>query len=517
MSTRPASSIDDIAAPRAPQPSLRPAAGRRQRTLQATPPPLVVVGSGIAGLVTALSAAPRPVRLIGALPVVATCATALAQGGIAAALSSDDTAAAHARDTLVAGAYHNDYDAVRYLVDHAAIAVRWLQAQGVGFDLDGTRFLLGREGGHRRERTVHAGGDASGAALLLALMRAAEQASHIQWVAPARLDAVRLRNGHVAGVRVVTPTAVEEWDCSELVLATGGSAALFAASTNPSSADGNGLALAMACGAAARDIEFVQFHPTALATSGQSTLPMITDALRAAGARLLDDSERPLLPGAGQDANVSPAKLARHVWLCRERGSQAWLDATGLHEQWLMQFPNVYALCRAHGVDPLRNPIPVTSAAHFHIGGIAVDAEGRSSVHGLYAVGEVACTGVHGANRLASNSLLEGVVFGRRLGHSLADIRLHSPGRGSDLWVDRGASADTEGVSQLREMAWRAMGPVRDGATLAGTDNALAQDTRLAGTWQAKLLRCMLQAARSRKQSLGSHFRRDDGQAAWLN
>ncbi|GGD52894.1 L-aspartate oxidase [Pseudoxanthomonas indica] len=500
----------------APSPARRSGA-RGVRLIQAAPPPLVIVGSGIAGLVTALSAAPRPVRLISPLPVATTCATALAQGGIAAALSNDDTAAAHARDTLVAGAYHNDYDAVRYLVDHAAIAVRWLQAQGVGFDLDGTRFLLGRDGGHRRERTVHAGGDASGAALLLALMRAAEQASHIEWVAPARLDAIRLRNGHVAGVRVATSEAVEEWDCAELVLATGGCAALFAASTNPRSADGNGLALAMACGAASRDIEFVQFHPTALATPAQSTLPMITDALRSAGARLIDDADRPLMPGATHDAQVSPAKIAREVWLCRERGSQAWLDATGLHEHWLLHFPNVYALCRAHGVDPLHERIPVTSAAHFHIGGIAVDAESRSSVHGLYAVGEVACNGVHGANRLASNSLLEGVVFGRRLGHSLADIRLHPPGRGTDRWVDRGASADAESMPQLREMAWRALGPVRDGATLAGTDHALAQERHLAGTWQAGLLRCMLRAARARTQSLGSHFRRDDGHAAWLN
>lgn len=503
-----------------PTPPARPTSQPRshgQRSLHAAPPPLVVVGSGIAGLVTALSAAPRPVRLISPLPVATTCATALAQGGIAAALSSEDTAAAHARDTLVAGAYHNDYDAVRYLVDHAAIAVRWLQAQGVGFDLEGTRFLLGREGGHRRERTVHAGGDASGTALLLALMRAAEQASHITWLAPARLEAVRLRNGHVAGVRVASQGGSEEWDCAELVMATGGSAALFSATTNPCSADGNGLALAMACGAAARDIEFVQFHPTALATAGQATLPMITDALRAAGARLMDESERPLLPGVGADAQASPARLARQVWLCRERGHQALLDATGLQEQWLLQFPNVYALCRAHGVDPLREPIPVTSAAHFHIGGIAVDAESRSSVHGLYAVGEAACNGVHGANRLASNSLLEGVVFGRRLGHSLADIRLHPPGRGGDRWVDRGTSADADSVSQLREMAWRALGPVRDGATLAGTDHALSQHATLAGTWQAGLLRCMLQAARSRKQSLGSHFRRDDGQSAWLN
>lgn len=477
--------------------------------MHSPPPPLVIVGSGIAGLVTALSAAPRPVRLIGPLPVVATCATALAQGGIAAALSSEDTAAAHARDTLVAGAYHNDYDAVRYLVDHAAIAVRWLQAQGVGFDLDGTRFLLGREGGHRRERTVHAGGDASGTALLLALMRAAEQASHIQWLAPARLDAVRLRNGHVAGVRVATATTVEEWDCAELVLATGGCAALFAASTNPSSADGNGLALAMACGAASRDIEFVQFHPTALATPSQTTLPMITDALRAAGARLIDDSERPLLPGAGPDAQVSPARIARQVWLCRERGHQALLDASNLHEQWLMHFPNVYALCRAHGVDPLREPIPVTSAAHFHIGGVAVDAESRSSVHGLYAVGEVACNGVHGANRLASNSLLEGVVYGRRLGRLLSTVQMHLPFQGKQIWVDLGASAESRGLREIRQLAWQGLGPVRSTALI---DQALARlscERKLGQTWQGKLVHRFLQAAQRRKLSLGAHYRDD--------
>lgn len=477
------------------------------------PPPLVVVGTGIAGLVTALSAAPRPVRLVGPLPIANTCSTALAQGGIAAALSGDDTAAAHARDTLVAGAYHNDYDAVRYLVDHAAMAVRWLQAQGVGFDLEGTRFLLERDGGHRRERTVHAGGDASGAALLLTLLRAAEQAPHIEWLTPGRLQAVRLRNGHVAGVRIAMPSGDVEFDCAELVLATGGSAAMFAASTNPISADGNGLALALACGAQVRDLEFVQFHPTALAVPDVATLPMITDALRTTGARLVDDQDRPLLGGAGDASQASPGRIARHVWLCHERGSRAWLDATALHDPWLMRFPNVYALCRAHGVDPLREPIPVTAAAHFHIGGIAVSSEGRSSVHGLYAVGEVACNGVHGANRLASNSLLEGVVFGRRLGHSLSDIRLHPPGRGSERWVERGVEASEEEKLHLRDLAWRALGPVRDGPTLAGSERALAPDLADGASWQAGLLRRMLRAAQSRRQSLGSHYRRDDPQA----
>ena len=288
-----------------------------------------------------------------------------------------------------------------------------------------------------------AGGDASGASLLLALIRTAQHAPHIDWRPPATLDALRVGEHGITGLRVVWPEEgrSEEIDCAELVLATGGCGALFAASTNPSGADGNGLALALAAGAQPRDLEFVQFHPTALSVKVNGALPLITEALRGAGARLYDDDGAPIMADHHPLGDLAPRDVvARQVWQAQQAGQRIWLDATHLHETWLLQFPTVYALCRAHGIDPRVQRIPVTPAAHFHMGGVAVDLDGRSAVRGLYAVGEAACNGVHGANRLASNSLLEGVVYGRRLGQSLAGIPRHLPAdRGR--WVVRGRDA----------------------------------------------------------------------------
>ena len=471
----------------------------------------MVVGCGVAGLSTALAAAPRRVLLIGRAPAGVDCCTALAQGGVAAALDSDDSADAHAHDTLAAGAGHNDYDAVRYLVDNAVMAVRWLQAQGVPFDLEGSRFLLGREGGHRRHRIVHAGGDASGASLLLALVRAVQNAAHIAWHPPATLGALRVGDRGICGLRLVGPggTGGEELACAEVVLATGGCGALFAASTNPSGADGNGLALALAAGAQARDLEFMQFHPTALSVPVDGALPLITEALRGAGAHLFDDDGAAIMSGRHPLGDLAPRDVvAREVWQARQDGRRAWLDATHLHETWLLRFPTVYALCRAHGIDPRVRPIPITPAAHFHMGGIAVDLDGRTCVEGLYAVGEAACNGVHGANRLASNSLLEGVVYGRRLGQYLASVPRHVP-EGGGGWAERGRPADSAALAGLRALGWRALGPVRDGATLREALDTLARDSAMGGSWQGELMARLLRAALARTRSLGAHFRRD--------
>lgn len=477
---------------------------------------LVVVGGGVAGLATALSAAPRPVLLVGAtLPGTGGC-TALAQGGIAAAMAAGDSAAAHAHDTMAAGAQHNDYEAVQYLVGNAGFAIRWLQAQGVGFDRDGDGLQLGREGGHRCDRIVHAGGDASGLALLMALTHAAQRAPHIAWRTPDRLDAIRLRDGRVAGVGLVAENGrTQELDCAELVLATGGCGALFAASTNPSTADGNGLALALACGARLRDAEFMQFHPTALDVAADGAqdgaLPLVTEALRGAGARLVDDDGRPVMEGHHPMGDLAPRDhVARRVWACRQAGRRVRLDATALRGDWVLRFPTVFALCRRYGIDPREQPIPVTPAAHFHMGGIAVDLDGQTDVPGLYAVGEAACNGVHGANRLASNSLLEGVVFGRRLGRRLADVRLHLPRQGAERWVDRGTSADPAPLARLRALAWSALGPVRDGAGMAAAQRDLQGDASLHDSWQGKLVARFLHAAMQRRHSLGAHFRADD-------
>ena len=468
--------------------------------------PIVVIGGGVAGLATALAAAPSPVHLLCRNPDGAGSASALAQGGIAAALDSADDPLAHAEDTLVAGAHHNNVAMVRWLCAQAPEAIAWLQAQGVAFDRDaGGALKLGREGGHRTARIVHAGGDASGAVLLRALQAKARCAPHIQWRDGLDADALRLRDDAVCGVRAVDgqgrPHVIE---ASAVVLATGGIGALFARTSNPPGADGSGLALGMAAGARVRDLEFVQFHPTALDIPDAPCLPLVTEALRGAGARLRSASGHLLMEGLHPLGDLAPRDVvARRVWQARRDDGRAWLDASAITGAWESSFPTVLAACLKHGVDPRRQPIPVTPAAHFHMGGLAVDGDGRTSVPGLYAAGEVACNGVHGANRLASNSLLEGILCGRRLGAMLAATPPVS-GRGSHRWAERGSTLSVPDMSLLRALLWRAAGPVRRTATLR---RHLLQLMAWPGRgWQARLAQSLLDAALQRHGSLGAHY-----------
>lgn len=470
--------------------------------------PVLIVGGGVAGLSAALACAPQPVLLLSRGRDGAGSASVLAQGGIAAALDPADATAAHARDTIAAGAGHNDVAMVRQLVSAAPAAIAWLQSQGVVFDPHGDGLDLGREGGHGVARIVHAGGDRTGARVMEALLAQVQRASHIDWRDDVDVDALLLRDGRVAGVQANDPAGRSEViEAGAVVLATGGLGALFAHTTNPGGSAGGGLALAIAAGARPRDLEFVQFHPTALATGGP-TLPLITEALRGAGARLRDDHGRPLMTGLHALGDLAPRDVvARRVWQVQREGP-VWLDATALPAGWHDDFPTVMAVCLAHGVDPRTAPIPVTPAAHFHMGGIATDVDGRTSLPGLYAVGEVACNGVHGANRLASNALLEGVVFGRRVGSQLARRR-HAPLRhcGSFDLVDRGAGLATDQFAMLRETMWRAAGPVRSATTMA---HAIAELGPLAAMgWQAGLARALLAAALRRPHNLGAHWRDD--------
>ena len=476
--------------------------------------PLVVVGSGVAGLCTALAAAPRPVLLLGRGHQGEGSATSLAQGGIAAAIGPGDSIESHVTDTLVAGAFRNDGAAVRALVGAAPDAIAWLQGLGAAFDRDAAGVRLGREGGHRASRIVHAGGDSTGAHVLSVLSAAAASAPHIQWRGGIDVDALQLRGQRVCGVRLGAAGGGETVATDAVVLATGGIGALFACTTNPVGAEGSGLALAMAAGARARDLEFVQFHPTALDLPAHS-LPLLTEALRGRGARLVDARGMPLMAGLHPLADLAPRDIvARRVWQAGRDGG-AWLDATARGIEWGVEFPTVLAACEAHGIDPSREPVPVTAAAHFHMGGLATDALGRTSLPGLHAVGEVACTGVHGANRLASNSLLEGVVFGRRLGARLASLPSPIAGGGPVALAARGPALEAGRLQQLRTLMWQAAGPQRDGPGLAA---AIAAMRPLAAAgWQGRLALAVLEAAARRRVGIGAHWRDDEPVGAFAD
>jgi L-aspartate oxidase len=471
--------------------------------------PVIVVGAGIAGLSVALAAAPRPVLLL--CRSEGDGATPLAQGGIAAALAPGDSANAHIEDSLAAGAGCNDLAALRLLAFQAPSAVAWLASHGVDFDRDQfghPRFA--REGGHRCARVLHAEGDASGRAIARALVAAIRQAGHVQRLPGLELNALLRRDGRIVGVQARDAQGrTQRIEAGAVVLATGGIGALLACSSSPRGAEGGGLAAGLAAGALARDLEFLQFHPTALALPlVDGRLPLLTEALRGAGARLLDAQGRPLMDGIDPRGDLAARDVvARAVWRAGRRGAAVWLDARSLGDDLPRRFPTAFALCQARGIDPRRDPIPVQAAAHYHMGGLRTDLFGRSSLPGLYAAGEVACNGVHGANRLASNSLLEAVVFGRRLGRRLALGESADSPQGEAEIIERGP--DLADLAPLRQLLWRSFGPERSGAGLRAGLEGIAADPLLAQSWQGRLATALLKAALARPHSLGAHWRSD--------
>lgn len=467
--------------------------------------PHVIVGAGLAGLCTALACAPHPVVVIDAGHGGDRSSSALAQGGIAAAIGAGDSPAAHACDTLEAGAHHNDAAVVDRLVRAAPQAVEWLARQGVAFDRDGHALALGREGGHGCARIVHAGGDSTGAYVMSALRERLRRASHVELREGVEVDALLRRGIAVRGVRTVDRHGARtQVDASAVVLATGGIGGLYARTTNPASHRGHGLALALAAGARVRDLEFVQFHPTALAVDGER-LPLVTEALRGAGAVLVDAAGRPATAGLHPLGDLAPRDIvARRLWTLAQHGG-AWLDATRLPPDVLDRFPTVLAACRRHGVDPAREPVPVTPAAHFHMGGIAVNAVGATGIPGLYAVGEVACSGVHGANRLASNSLLECVAVGRTLGALLAQPPVRAVRRfDREVVCDAGTPLAGSERAVLRECMWTAAGPVR---TMRGFGIAALRLRDLdEHAREVRVAMAVLRAAASNPRRLGAHW-----------
>jgi L-aspartate oxidase len=479
---------------------------------------VLIVGAGVAGLAAALgTSARRRVTLLCPSAQPSSMASSLAQGGIAAAVGADDSPVLHAADTLRAGAGEGWLPAVVVLCAEAPAAMRWLEAYGVRFDRNGDDWALHREAAHDRARILHIGGDATGAGITNALYRAVLSAPNVEIMTG--FTAVSLAR-NAAGVSGVSALGSDGrpllFRANDTVLATGGLGQLYSHTTNPASACGDGLAMALRAGARLKALEFVQFHPTALAC-GADPLPLVTEALRGAGAALVDEAGERVMQDVHRDADMAPRDVvARAVWARVSRGRRVWLDATEVMSADQGAFPQVRALCRAHHIDPARDPIPVTPAAHYHMGGIAVGVDGQSSLPGLWACGEVACSGVHGANRLASNSLLEAVVFGRRLGAALSCRRgLKRPAAATpDITPDDTAlHLDPDVWAALRRLMWTRAGIVRDARGLLAGFTELATLYRKTEREEVLLrgrlcvVRALLTAAWQRKESCGAHMR----------
>jgi L-aspartate oxidase len=479
---------------------------------------VIIIGGGIAGLFCALKLSPRPVTVLTAAPIGQGASSAWAQGGIAAAVAEGDTPEAHARDTIAAGAGLVDEAMARGMTREAPDRVRDLLAYGVLFDktLEG-RLAVGREAAHSARRIVHVRGDAAGRAIMDALGAAVHDTPSIRllegYVAEdlitdgSRVVGVRARVGNGEKPRTLHARAV--------VLATGGIGHLYAVTTNPPEASGIGLAIAARAGAVLADTEFVQFHPTAIAT-GHDPAPLASEALRGEGAVLINGAGERFMPKIHSDGELAPRDVvARGVFAEIAAGRGAFLDArSAIGKDFPARFPTVYGSCMAAGIDPVRALIPVAPAAHYHMGGVRTDAHGRTSLDGLWAAGEVASTGVHGANRLASNSLLEAVVFASRVAEDISGAWLLAvhPQRASTA---PGASLNTASASmrELRTIMSRHVGVIRDGHGLAAALASISRIEReakspsLRNTATAALL--VAAAALTRRESRGAHERSD--------
>jgi L-aspartate oxidase len=531
----------------------RPAPGLVARRLAAPEPSwqlrtdVLVAGSGVGGLALVAGLAGRGLRVhVVTKAALDAGSTRWAQGGIARATADPDDVALHVQDTLTAGAGLCDPVAVRQLVTEGRAAVEALAAFGARFDAagDGTPAQT-REGGHSRARIVHAGGDATGAEVQRALQAGLARSIGAGGVTAIEhaflLDLLLAADGSVAGATIALLDSqgrcrsVGAVHARATVLATGGYGQIFASTTNPAAATGDGAAAALRAGAALADAEFVQFHPTVFTAPDPSRRDLggrrllVSEAVRGEGAVLVDAAGERVMAGVHPLADLAPRDVvsARMAAVMAAQGAgQLYLDARGLGERALLRrFPTIVAGCRAAGVDPVTEPIPVAPAAHYSCGGIRADLTGTTSLPGLFAIGEVACTGVHGANRLASNSLLEGLVAGRRLALALRSglPPLRRPARRGDQ------PGPATGVAPaLRDRLTRAMdgaaGVLRDPARLAGLarqlDAAAPSIARASAVparagWEATNLHTLMTvvtaAASRREESRGCHRRTDAG------
>ncbi len=488
---------------------------------------VLVIGTGVAGLTVALASLPRRVTVLTKTGFGRGGSSPWAQGGIAAAVGITDSPRLHAFDTLEAGAGLCDPRTVASLTEEGPERVRELIELGARFDRGSSGELsLGREGAHSRHRILHADGDATGAEIVRALREAVARQPSIEiFEGAAATDLVR-QDHRIVGVLARHGTRTIFHRCPAVVLATGGFGQLYAKTTNPVENTGDGLALAARAGARLIDLEFVQFHPTAMDVDADP-LPLVTEALRGEGATLWNDLGERFMLAIHPDAELAPRDVvARALWAQQSAGRRVLLDTReAVGDDFPERFPTVWAHCQNAGLDPRREPIPVTPAAHYSMAGVEVDANGRTSLDGLWACGEVSASGVHGANRLASNSLLEALVFGHRVavdvGHAGSDRPANQAVTGVVVREDR--ALDESERNSLRQLMWRNVGLLRDRSSLEitlDTLNAMATDacgapveiTETQNLWT--LARLVTSAALVREESRGSHFRSDFPDAA---
>ncbi len=468
----------------------------------------VIVGAGVAGLATALRMTPLPAILLSKSSIGAESSSVAAQGGIAASLGKDDDVTLHVNDTLAAGDGHCNRAIVESILGDAPRVVAWLERIGVEFDRHNDGALcLGLEAAHSRRRIIHCKGDATGQELVRALAAAVRLAPTITTMEGVEALRLIVQDGTIAGVLVARPTGAAILKTDRVIIATGGIGGLFLDTTNPVGCFGQGLALAARAGAELSDLEFIQFHPTAL-DSATRPMKLISEAVRGEGAILIDEAgdrflaDQPLAELAPRDV------VARGVWRHLADGHRVFLDARKIPgSAFVSRFPAIDALCRAAGIDPTAQPIPVRPAAHYHMGGIAVDRDGRSSVPGLWACGETACTRLHGANRLASNSLIEAVVCAGRVADSVAGT---APAHHRRLSASAFAPAAAD-PSSVRSTISSGLGLSRDGDGLRAIIRSLlplacgdgaASDPAIVGLMVGV-------AAMLRQESRGAHCRAD--------
>jgi len=495
--------------------------GRKTSDVMVESVDFIVIGSGIAGLCAAIELGRDATVLVLTKDRLSQSNTEYAQGGIAVALSETDEISLHFQDTINAGAGLCDREAVRVLVEEGPCYINRLIEWGAQFDRAEGKLAFTQEAAHSRRRVIHAHGDSTGREIVRALLSHANKIPNITLASHAIAESLIVENGRCAGICYINSRTGqrEQLTGRAVILATGGAGQLYSQTTNPDVATGDGMAMAYLAGAALSDMEFVQFHPTALNVAGAPRF-LLTEAMRGEGGVLRNEAGELFMPNYHEKAELAPRDIVSRsivMEMARTKSSTVYLDMTHLKQSFLRQrFPRIYQTCLSYGIDITRQPIPVSPAAHYIMGGVQTDVHGRTSLPGLYAAGEVACTGVHGANRLASNSLLEGLVFGARAG--AAALR-ESPAQGKrpQRAPVKGPIEDwriDEPIKQrVRSLMWEKVGIIR---TADGLKEAIGELDRLRqrapnrSTLNFITVACLIaEAALARQESRGAHYRAD--------